>query len=123
MKTLRILLFLLIPLSSCGQSQDSTLQQLNILLSQNIATTREIKFHLDKFSKEHSTGTVLSITGAALMGIALIANSADKEVNQETGQDDYLDILAWAGGITCTAGIIIQIDSFKHIKRAGRSGK
>lgn len=116
MKALYILFFLTAFTSAKAQQNDSLIQEMNILLANNIKATREITIHLDKCHKQHSTGVGLMIAGTLICSGAIVGLSTEEDV----GQKDYVTVLAYAGAALSTVGIIISIDSHKHIGRAGR---
>lgn len=76
----------------------------------------EINLGLHKFKKQHITGNHLIIAGivSSLIGglIMITSNKADNPTDTYTSG---LVFTAIGGGLT-TAGFIVNIDSFRHIK-------
>jgi hypothetical protein len=63
-----------------------------------------IDLKLEKFRKQHQTGVLLSFIGAGIVVVPMLATG---ELNMGT---------VIAGSIFSTAGLIISIDSYKHLR-------
>lgn len=65
-----------------------------------------IDLKLEKFRKQHQTGTLLAFVGVALTSIPILVGVSTV--------DSYLFL--GAGAILSLSGVIVSIDSYKHLK-------
>lgn len=100
---------------STDQADDSfynpSVQQLRREILALRQQTEEIQFHLNKSQREFKVGTILYAVG---FGLVIVGSSSAANNGGGAG-------LVTAGSLLFLSGIVLHIDSHKHIGRAGIS--
>jgi hypothetical protein len=108
MKSLLIILALLI---SAGASAQQPIDEITTRVELLESMLTGIGAELEKSHKEFKAGVFGGALGAVTMGVGALI---------EYDNSDTRDVILIAGGAVTLTGIILMIDSHKHIARAGR---
>lgn len=91
---------------------------------QNLETGQsQIQFNLSKAHKRYSLGTMFIISGTALSITGAILHERNIRYQKDLDGNTPNPYMLMAGGAILTAGVVLQIDSFKFIGRAGGKQK
>jgi hypothetical protein len=106
---------LLLPVLSLGQSVNQSQKSINSTYNTEQINSNELDQlyqSLAKFDKGRVTGKSIQLLGYMAMGVAIILTHPTFEMNPNT-----IRVIAGSGVAVSAAGIYIDIESGRHLKR------
>jgi len=122
MKNLLLTIATFLTLNVSAQNSDTTKKVMFIDYEFYKYNNDEINLRLDgleKFGKQHRTGNHMIIAGTLLNGFGLLfmnSNTAPANPNSKLTDNKLATGTLLIGSLLTTTGLIINIDSFRHLK-------